>query len=355
MLDRNDNLKKKVQAFLEKEVELGIIPGAALHISQNGKTIMDTYVGSRTFSPSPEPVQQDTIYDLASLTKIVATLTAMLQLLDEGFIHLKDRISRFFPSFENNGKGDITIKQLLTHTSGLPAHRPYYAENLNREQVIERICNEDLQVKPDSEVIYSDLGFILLAALIEKVVEQPFQQYVDEQIFTPLEMNDTGFNLAFDKQRFAATEFSESLKDYKYGIVHDENAESMGGISGHAGLFSTLGDLAKYASMVENNGFYNGKQIISSQSLKLSRENFTTFDNEGRGLGWQLQSKGVSACGDLFSAMSYGHTGFTGTSIWFDPEVQLSVILLTNRVHIPHQLGILRLRPRLHNLIRSHF
>jgi len=345
-------MKEKVIDFLQKEIELENIPGAAISVSYKGTNVLEEAVGYRTLEPTEEPMQLDTVFDLASLTKIVTTMTASLQLLDKGEIRLDDSIAHFFPSFAVNDKEEVRIRQLLTHTSGLPAHRPFYQDGLSTEQIIEKICAEELRNPIGQKVVYSDLGFILLASLIERVVDEPFEKYVTKEILSPLQMNETGFNLPFGRERFAATEFCEKRNDYKYGIVHDENAESMGGLSGHAGLFSTLKDLANFAEMIENGGNFKGKQIISLAALALSKRNFTPFDEEGRGLGWQMKSPKLS-CGDLFSDSSYGHTGFTGTSIWFDPEIQLHVILLTNRVHAKNQQGILRLRPRLHNLIRA--
>jgi CubicO group peptidase (beta-lactamase class C family) len=344
-------LEKKVLTFLQKEIDLGSIPGAAIYVSYGGKKILEHSIGFRTFSPQNIPVERNTIYDLASLTKVIATTPAILQLIDRGELHLQDKISRFFPEFN---QAPITIEHVMTHTSGLPAHRPYYKERLNLNQIMARISSENLVHSPGKKVIYSDLGFILLTGLIEKVIGQPFEKYTKKEIFQRLNMNETGFNLPFEKDRFAATEYSSGIGDYKYGVVHDENAESMGGVSGHAGLFSTIQDLAKFTAMIENGGFFNGRQIVSHASVRLSKRNFTPFASEGRGLGWQINHQGAS-CGDLFSPLSYGHTGFTGTSIWFDSTIQLHVILLTNRVHGENQEAILRLRPRIHNLIRSYF
>ncbi|MBO0991663.1 beta-lactamase family protein [Bacillus sp. SD088] len=352
--DRNGLLREKVIDFLEGEIVNEYIPGAAVYIAKEGQMLVQERVGARTLHPSPKPVEEATIYDLASLTKILTTLPLMLKLLEEGAFHLHDRVSRFIPDFEKRGKGDVTIQHLLTHTSGLPAHRPFYLESLDPRGVIERICNESLVEETGKTVIYSDLGFILLSGIIETITEQSFVSFAEQSLFRPLEMHETGFNLPFEKERFAATEYSDKCEDYKYGVVHDENAEAMGGVSGHAGLFSTLNDLIKWATMIENDGVYKKKRIITSSVLRLARKNFTPFDQEARGLGWQMQSAGTLASGDLLSDYSYGHTGYTGTSIWFDPEIKLTVILLTNRVHSKNKNGILRLRPRLHNLIVSH-
>ncbi|MCC3356337.1 serine hydrolase domain-containing protein [Bacillus sp. REN16] len=348
-------MKDKILAFLQKEIDLQHIPGAVISVSHNGKVLLEEAIGNRAVYPGRAPMKSDTVFDLASLTKVVATLPVVLKLIDNGEIRLDDTAAFFLPEFAQNGKEHITLRNLLTHTSGLPAHKQYYLEDLSTEQILERIVEESLEVPTGSKVIYSDLGLITLYKIIEMVTGQPFERFVEKEIFTPLEMVETGFNPTFEKERYAATEYSEKLKAYKNGIVHDDNTESMGGISGHAGLFSTIQDLQKYAEMIENNGVYKGRRILSAASLRLSRQNHTSFDSEYRGLGWILKSPVLSSCGDLFSEGSYGHTGFTGTSIWFDPSVNLNVILLTNRVHFGRQPHILRLRPRLHNMIRAYF
>ncbi|MFD2044915.1 serine hydrolase domain-containing protein [Ornithinibacillus salinisoli] len=348
-------MREKVLDFLKKEIELKHIPGAVLSVSHKGDVILQEALGNRVVLPEKAPMQMDTVFDLASLTKVVATLPAMLKLIDEGEIRLDDTVGHFLPDFAKVGKEEITLKQLLTHTSGLPAHKQYYADNLSTTAIFNRIYEQPLEYASGSKVVYSDLGLITLFNVIQQVTQQPFSDFVRDQFYKPLEMTNTMFNPSFERDRYAATEYSKSLNEYKSGIVHDDNTESMGGISGHAGLFSTIYDLQKFASMIENNGVYKGKQLLSETSLNLSRKNFTPFSTEHRGLGWILQSPEKSSCGDLFSENSYGHTGFTGTSIWFDPTVELHVILLTNRVHFGRQPHILRLRPRLHNIIRSYF
>lgn len=346
-------MKTKILKFLQKEIDQQHIPGAVIHISYQSQVILQEAIGNRAVFPTKAPMEFDTVFDLASLTKVVATLPVTLKLLENGHIRLDDSVTNFIPEFGLKGKEQITLRHLLTHTSGLPAHKQYYLEDLNAEQIFARICQQELEVPIGSQVIYSDLGLITLYKVIETITGERFEDYVKREIFEPLSMVETGFNPAFSRNRFAATEYSEKLQDYKHGIVHDDNTESMGGISGHAGLFSTVNDLAKYAAMIENNGVYQGKRILSEAALKLARQNFTPFDKEYRGLGWILKSPTYSSCGDFFSPASYGHTGFTGTSIWFDPEINLHVILLTNRVHFGRQNHILRIRPRLHNIIRT--
>lgn len=348
-------MREKVLAFLQQEIDQQHIPGAVIHISFQKQTILKEAIGNRVVYPKKEPMKLTTIFDLASLTKVVATLPSILLLVEAGKLHLDDKVSFFLPEFARHGKSNITLKDLLTHCSGLPAHREYFKESLNTEQIIERIFDEKLVANKGEKVIYSDLGFILLYKIIEKVTEEDFQSFVHRALFEKLEMSETSFLPNVERERFAATEYSETLQDYKHGIVHDDNTESMGGVSGHAGLFSTISDLANYASMIENNGVFRGKRILSEQSINITKQNFSPYSNEYRGLGWILKSPVFSSCGDLFSSSAYGHTGFTGTSIWFDPDIQLHVILLTNRVHFGRKDPILRLRPRLHNLIAAHF
>jgi CubicO group peptidase (beta-lactamase class C family) len=354
----------RVRSLLTKEIDHGNIPGAVLHISYQQKVILQEAFGYRAVLPDKREMQVSTVFDLASLTKVVATLPVILKLMEYGEITLSDPVIRYIPLFGKHRKESITLFHLLTHTSGLPAHRPFYLEatSMGRldpsfrpiDYIIKKICEEPLEAPIGKKVVYSDLGLILLYKIIEMVTEQRFEDFVKREIFTPLEMYETGFNPVFPKERYAVTEFSKHLQEFKTGIVHDDNAESMGGISGHAGLFSTVQDLSKYAQMIENDGYFNGKKILSSVSIHLSRRNYSSFDQEYRGLGWILQRPVGSSCGELFSEQSYGHTGFTGTSIWFDPTLPLHVILLTNRVHFGRTDAIMRLRPRIHNLIRSH-
>ena len=348
-------MKDKVLHFLQEEIEREHIPGAVIHVSHKGETILQEAIGNRSCYPTQSQMEIDTIFDLASLTKVVGTLPAVLKLIDDGMIRLDDPVAFFLPEFAQHGKEAITISNLLTHTSGLPAHKEFFKEGLTTEKIVDSICAEKLEFPIGSKVTYSDLGLIILYQIIEAVTGGDIGDFLREEIFHPLEMYETGFNPKFDRARYAPTEYSEVLSDYKYGIVHDENTEAMGGISGHAGLFSTITDLQNYVSMIEHGGLYKGKQILSSSSIKLSRKNFSPFDSEYRGLGWMLKSPTLSSCGDLFSAESYGHTGFTGTSIWVDPEADLSVILLTNRVYYGRKPHMIRLRPRLHNIIRAYF
>src|SRR5699024_4149343 len=327
-------MKEKVLTLLEKEIEQKHLPGAVIQVMHKGNIVMKEGIGYREDTQDLKaPMQMDTVFDLASLTKVIATLPAILKLIDDGEVRLDDPVSFFLPDFAQQGKETVTLRHLLTHTSGLPAHRSFYEEKLNLKQILQHINQEQLVTPAGTEVDYSDLGFILLYQVVERVTGQRFEDFLQEHVFSPLGMVETGFKPTFEKERYAATEFSESLRDYKRGIVHDENTESMGGISGHAGLFSTLADLTPVVRMIVNDGEYDGKRYLSASSLALARTNFTPNSVEHRGLGWMRKSPTLASCGDYFSPESYGHTGFTGTSLWFDPTVDLNIILLTNRVH----------------------
>lgn len=348
-------MRDKVLTFLQNEIDQKHTPGAVIQVAHKGEVVLREAIGNRTEEPHPAPMEEDTVFDLASLTKVVGTLPAVLKLIDEGEIRLDDPIDLFLPGFSQNGKESIKLRHLLTHTSGLPAHRQFYREGLATGDVLGRIYQETPEYELGSKVVYSDLGFITLYKVMEAVTGVSFDDFLEREIFAPLEMTETGFHPTFAADRYAATEYSDKLEDYKRGIVHDDNTEAMGGLSGHAGLFSTISDLNNFAIMIENGGIFKGKRILSESVLNLANQNYTPFGHEYRGLGWMMKSPDLASCGDLFSERSYGHTGFTGTSMWYDPSVQLHVILLTNRVHYGRHPHMIRLRPRLHNIIRSYF
>lgn len=344
-------MKEAVRKFLQREIDLQVTPGAVIRVRHKGEVILDEAFGTNSLEEDKVPVTGSHLFDMASLTKVMVTLPAILQLCEAGEIHLHDKIATFIPSFGKHGKEAVTVKQLLTHSSGLIAHRPYFERKLAAAQVLKEIEEEKLEYAPDTDVVYSDLGFILLMEIIEKAAGQKIDEYAWKHLFGPMGMKDTGYLPDGGRQRYAPTEYYDHLNGHKYGIVHDDNTEFMGGISGHAGLFSTMEDLSVFTKMLENGGMHEGRKILHPDWLALSKRNFTPFAGESRGLGWQLKGSGASPAGDLMSEGTYGHTGFTGTSFYIDPEKELTVMLLTNRVYFGRHLAMLRLRPRLHNII----
>ncbi|QTD41042.1 serine hydrolase [Sporosarcina sp. Te-1] len=339
---------QKVETYLESIISQGNIPGAVLRVSYKKQTILNKAVGWKKLYPSRMEMTSDTLFDVASLTKVVATLPVVLKLVDEGLISLTDSIKTYLPDFVNP---DVTIQHLLTHTSGLKATKEYSKGDMTYPQVVQDICNNSLEAGAGEKVIYSDLGFILLKEIVETASKTEFFSLIQKEIYSPLGMSETVFKPTMNESRYASTEYSDVTGGYKCGKVHDENAYYFGGISGHAGLFSSAEDLAKYATMIEQNGMAAGKQILKEETVQLSKQLMTNGLGERRGIGWQLKDEDYSPCGKLFSGQSYGHTGFTGTSLWFDPERSLYVILLTNRVHVGRKPDILTVRPKIHSLI----
>jgi CubicO group peptidase (beta-lactamase class C family) len=263
-------------------------------------------------------------------------------LVDEGRLDLERPVHDFLPGFQGPGKEAVTVRHLLTHSSGLPAIVTLYKEVQGRAAFRERILALDLTYPPGSRSVYSDPGIILLGEVLEQVAGEPLDAFVRERVFMPLGMRDTRFRPPPELwSRIAPTEFDPWRGRLIQGEVHDENAFAMGGVAPHAGLFSTAGDLARFARMLLNGGTLDGRRIVSRETI----ERFTRragIPGSDRALGWDTKSAEGSSAGSLLSARSFGHTGFTGTSIWIDPERRLFIILLTNRVYPTRENNLIR-------------
>lgn len=343
---------EKAVDFLETAVHRKIIPGAVLRVNVRGHTVIHQAVGYAHYERKI-PMTNDTIFDLASLTKVCATLPAIMVLLEDGELSLEDSVSYYLPQFQQVST-DIKLRHLLTHTSGMPASLPFYEKGFSLEQAIDEICNLSLPYKPDEKVIYSDLNFILLGHLVHIISGLRLDQFSTKFIFEPLEMKETGFNPpSTNKKRMAATEYRTYLNDYQWGSVHDENAVGFGGVSGHAGLFSTTNDLSRYAESFLNKEVNQGYNLFSPYTIDLMNRNFTAGMGLNRGLGWQLPDDQYSPVGELFPQTGLGHTGFTGTSMWMDRKSSVAIILLTNCVHFGRSDQIIRVRRILHNIVVS--
>jgi CubicO group peptidase (beta-lactamase class C family) len=321
---------EKVDKVVARAIKAGGFPGAAVLIGRSGATVLEKGYGNLSWSGKNAVVPARTIYDLASLTKVVATTTGIMVLFDEGKIRLDDPISKFIPAFAGGAKDDITIKLLLEHRSGLPAGRELWRIAMTPDEAKHAIVDTPLECSPGTCLIYSDLGADLLGFVIEEASGQRLDQFLQSRVLTPLGMNETFFRPHWTlRERIAPTEMTPPRGYPLRGEVHDENAFVLGGIAGHAGLFSTASDLGLFAQMMLNGGQLNGVRIVADSTVAL----FTarTPSRGSRALGWDTCSD--DACGKYLSGKSYGHTGFTGTSLWIDPERDLFVILLTNRVH----------------------
>ncbi len=340
-----------VDKLINNAITDSVFPGAALLISKDGKIIYKNAYGNYKYDKLSPKVKLNTIYDLASLTKIVSTTTAAMICIDNGLFKLNDKVVKYIPIFANNGKENITIKNLLMHNSGLPAYKRFYKFCKNAGDIINDIYNTKLIYKTGSKTVYSDLSMIVLQKVIEKVTHISLDDFSEENIFKPLNMKRTMFNPPDSlKKEIAPTELDDYWRHRQLqGEVHDETASQLNGVSGNAGLFSTMEDLSHYLKMILQKGKYKGKKIIKSSTVK----HFTAKQpNSERALGWDIKSPKKSSAGNLFSLKSFGHTGYTGTSFWVDPEKNLFVVFLTNRVYPSRKnRKIIKFRPILHNEI----
>lgn len=319
-----------VDSVIEQAIADGNIPGAVLVVGHNGAVIYRKAYGERALEPRREPMTVDTIFDLASLTKVVATTTAVMQLVELGKVRLNDPVAKYLPDFAQNGKEDITIRQLLTHYSGFAPDIDLNPPWEGKETAYKLCFAETPAQAPGSGFIYSDTNFIMLGALVEKISGETLDAYTQQHIFAPLKMTHTRFNPpAAWRPRIAPTQYDEDEHMLR-GVVHDPRARRMGGVAGHAGLFSTGDDLAKFAQTLLN----SGDGILSSFTVaKMTQPETPPSAPVLRGFGWDIDSPFSSNRGDLLPVGSYGHTGFTGTSIWIDPTTKTYIILLTNSVH----------------------
>jgi len=319
-----------IDRVVERGIKAGGYPGAAVVVGRKGAAVWEKGFGRLGWtSDDGAVIPERTIYDLASLTKVVGTTTATMILFDEGKIHLDDAVVKYIPEFTGGGKEQVTIRQLLEHRSGLPAGRDLWRIARTPEEARAAVISTNLFATPGQYYEYSDLGADMLGFVVEAVSGERLDQFLDERVFTPLGMSDTHFRPDQSlRGRIAPTELTPPRGYPLRGEVHDENAYALGGVAGHAGLFSTASDLSIFAQMLLNGGSYNGTRIVADSTVKL----FTRRAAGTRALGWDTCS-GHGSCGEYLSPNAYGHTGFTGTSLWIDPDREMFVVLLTNRVH----------------------
>lgn len=340
------------EQVINKGIQDRVFPGAVVLIWKDGQIIYQNSFGKLTYEESSSLVKLNTIYDLASLTKVIATTTATMMCIDRGLLSLDDEVVKFIPEFGNYDKEKITIKNLLLHNSGLPAWKKFYGRNLSYSEVLFEIFNSPLEYKTSEKTIYSDLGIIILGKIIEKVTGKALDIFCNDEIFKPLKMNSTFFNPPDSLKKMCAPTEKDNYWRMKtlQGEVHDETSAMLTGVAGHAGLFSTVEDISKLMAMLMSKGTLNGKEYIKSSTIELFTKRFS--NSSTRALGWDTKSDSGSSAGNYFSRNSFGHTGFTGTSIWADPDKNLFVIFLTNRVHPTRDnSGIIKVRPALHNAI----
>lgn len=336
-------------ALLEDAVRDGLVPGAVAAAGLGGEQTLSACAGqTSTEEGLGSPMAEDTLFDMASLTKVMVTLPAVLLLAAEGRIALGDPVARHLDEFATPLKASVRVEHLLTHTGGLRAHREYFRTLRGHDAIVRTVLAEDLEAAPGTRVEYSDLGFILLGEIVRRVTGAKVDAFARERIFRPLQMPDTGY-LPRDRDpaRIAATERLAGMRHAKVGVVHDDNAEAMGGVAGHAGLFSTVGDVRRYAEMWVDPGDMLLPRHLRADCLRSRTDGL----NGRRGLGWALRGDPHDVWGDAWPPGTVGHTGYTGTSLVFDPESSAWAILLTNRVHLGRAIDIGPLRHRFHSLV----
>ncbi|MBI1246812.1 serine hydrolase [bacterium] len=324
----SESIEKEVQAALDA----GQMPGCVVVVAHQGKIVYEHAFGDRRIKPTQEAMTLDTVFDLASLTKPIATATSVMQLVEAGKVDLDAPVSQYLPKFQGGGKENITVRQLLIHTSGLTPDNALSDYDEGWDAAYEKICGLKLLSPPGEKFRYSDVGFIVLGELVHKVSGQRLDQYAKEHIFQPLKMTETGFNPLEPLRERAVT---TTLVDGQWlkGKVHDPRASRCDGVAGHAGLFSTPHDMIRYAQGMLDARNEGPNHILKPETLQTMTSAYEVGSGL-RGLGWDKQSGYSSNRGKTMTPSAYGHGGFTGTSLWIDPDQDLVVLFLSNRVHL---------------------
>jgi uncharacterized protein YbbC (DUF1343 family) len=343
-----------IASVVEQAIRDRKCPGAVVLIGHEGKVVYRRAFGERSLVPERRPMTLNTIFDMASLTKVIATTTAVMQLVEQGKILLSAPVADYWPEFKENGKELITVRELMTHYSGLRPDLDLKPDWSGYDTALEAIVAEKPILPPGTRFIYSDINFETLGELVRRVSGEPLDVYCREHIFKPLGMKDTSFKPPTSlRERIAPTQYQHGESGpMLWGEVHDPTAHNMGGVAGHAGLFSTADDLCIFAEMLLAGGTYNGVSILSP----LTVEKMTTPQTPPnkmvlRGLGWDIESPFASNRGELYGVGSFGHTGFTGTSLWIDPVTKTYLIILTNRVHPDGKGDVVPLRTQVATLV----
>ena len=346
------------EAIAEKK-----LPGAVVMVGRGDRVVYQKAIGQRALEPAPEPMTLDTIFDVASLTKVVATTTSVMKLIEDGRIRLNDRVADFIPGFDRYNKRGITIRHLMAHTSGLRPDVDVVEVWIGYDKAIELAIEEVPTAPPGERFVYSDINYFLLGDIVKRVSGLPLDEFSKKHIFEPLGMKDTGFNPAASlRPRIAPT---QKCTQYGWpcegpdmqmlrGIVHDPTARRMAGVAGHAGLFSTAADLSIFARMLLNGGRDNGVRVLSPLTVaKMTTPVSAPGDPNVRGLGWDIDSTFSANRGELLPIGSFGHTGFTGTSVWIDPLTQAFVVFMSNRNHPDGKGDVTPLRARVATIVAS--
>ncbi|MEW5982658.1 MAG: exo-beta-N-acetylmuramidase NamZ domain-containing protein [Acidobacteriota bacterium] len=353
----------EVDRVIDQAIADRQLPGAVLLVGRGQQVVFQKAYGRRAVAPSVEAMTLDTIFDMASVTKVVATTTSVMILLQEGRIRLNDRVASFIPDFGRYGKGEITVRHLLTHVSGLRPDVDLGEPWVGYEKAIALAAEEVPTTAPGERFVYSDINFFLLGEIVARVSGMPLDRFARERIFLPLGMKDTTFNPPDAlRPRIAPTQLCTPYgwpcdgpdQIMLRGMVHDPTARRMGGVAGHAGLFSTAADLARYCRMVLSGGRLDGARVLSPLTvLKMTSPASPASHFSVRSLGWDIDTSYSSNRGELLPVGSFGHTGFTGTSLWIDPLTETFVVFLSNRVHPDGKGDVTPLRARVATVVAA--
>jgi CubicO group peptidase (beta-lactamase class C family) len=357
---------KHIDLAVAESIKGREIPGAVVLVARHGQIAYFKAFGNRSIQPRVEPMTTDTIFDVSSLTKVVATLPSVMLLVEDGNLRIEDRVKRYLPNFSGGGKDAITVRQLLTHYSGLAPDFDLSKPWFGRAAALEELWKTKAESEPGKEFVYSDLNFIALAEIVQSLSGQTVDAFARDRVFVPLGMNETLFRPPAsligrmapteprgNTLRYLKGQSAESMDKILRGEVHDPTAWKMGGVAGHAGLFSTARDLAIYAQTLLGGGTYRGVKLLAPMSVEaMSSPQSPAGSSQVRGFGWDIDSKYSAPKGDLFQG-GYGHTGFSGTSMWIHPPTDTFVIILTNRVHPDGGKDIGHLRAVIANIVAA--
>ena len=360
----------QIDAAVNDEIANKRLPGAVVLVGRKGRVVWRKSYGARAVDPAREVMTDDTIFDVASLTKVVATATSIMILVERGKVRLSDPVSTYIPELKGEGRERVTIEQLLTHLGGYAPDFDLRERWTGYDEAIKRLIKEPLRNPPGTRFTYSDIGFIALGEVVARTSGMPLNRFAQQNIFGPLKMRDTGFLPSPSlRARIAPTEKRRGQLSYLgdsaanagaegevwlRGEVHDPTSYRMNGVAGHAGLFSTAKDLAIYCQMILNGGAYRGVRILSPLTVaEMTRPRIVSSTGGARGLGWDINTSYSSNRGELFPLGSFGHTGFTGTSLWIDPASQMFVVFLSNRVHPDGKGDVGPLRGRVASIVAA--
>jgi CubicO group peptidase (beta-lactamase class C family) len=343
-----------IDAAVNAAIARSELPGAVVLVVHQDKIVFGKAFGRRRLEPEHTLMTEDTVFDLASLTKPIATALSIMLLIEDGKLNLNDPIAKYLPAFARKETEGITIAMLLTHTGGFIADNPVSDFQKGHETAWRNLLALKPLADPGSKFTYSDVGYMILGKIVEKAAAMPLDEFTARRIFTPLGMKETGFRPQGDlKKRCAPTQQREGR--WMLGEVHDPRAYLLGGVAGHAGLFSSAADLAIFARMMLNQGKHDGKAFLKSETLELMTAPRKVAGAKGPGLrtyGWDMATSYSSNRGDVFpKGVSYGHTGFTGTSIWLDPQSRTAVIFLSNRVHPDGKGNVTKVRGQVATIV----